>query len=60
MPDLIYPASTKEIAEKRRALAPEIEAAFDAPGEPASRARVRKNEVWERSSIGRRRFHAGR
>ena len=30
MPDQMYPPSTKEIAQKRRELAPDIQAAFDA------------------------------
>jgi AhpD family alkylhydroperoxidase len=30
MPDSIYPPSTRELAQKRRALAPEAEAAFQA------------------------------
>ncbi len=30
MPDSMYPPATKEIAQKRRDLAPEIQAAFDA------------------------------
>jgi AhpD family alkylhydroperoxidase len=30
MPDRMYPPSTRELADKRRALAPDVQAAFDA------------------------------
>jgi AhpD family alkylhydroperoxidase len=32
MPDAMYPQATREIAQKRRDLAPEVQAAFDAFG----------------------------
>ncbi len=35
MPDALYPQPTREIAQKRRALAPEVQAAFDAFGQKA-------------------------